>query len=102
MLNNHHGVYISSNLDIYDLLDSGNTDELINQVENNNARYFNESEFNTNFIIDLIDDLKDLEKLRGWWDSVKTDPKLEKFCDDLIHNNILSASKKIKIGRAHV
>ena len=97
MLNNHHGVYISSNLDIYDLLDSGNTDELINQVENNNARYFNESEFNTNFIIDLIDDLKDLEKLRGWWDSVKTDPKLEKFCDDLIHNNILSASKKIII-----
>ena len=95
MLNNHHGVYISSEIDIYDLLDSGSTDELINQVENNNARFFADSEFNGAFIIDLYNDLHTLEKMRDWWNTVNTDPKLEKFCYELEHNEKLSSRKKI-------
>lgn len=88
-------VWISKKVDVYELVDSGEIDKLMKMVEEDNAFHFMTSEFKSNFIIDLNKDLSKLKYLRDLWDSVTTDPKLEKFCEDLQNDKKLLGNKKI-------
>lgn len=88
-------VWISKKVDVYDLLDSGEIDKLMQMVEDENGFHFNISEFKSNFIIDLNKDLSKLKYLRDLWDSITVDPKLETFTYELEHNKKLLGNKKI-------
>lgn len=88
-------VWISKKVDVYELVDSGEIDKLMKMVEEDNAFHFMTSEFKSNFIIDLNKDLSKLKYLRDLWDSVTTDPKLDKFCEDLQNDKKLLGNKKI-------
>lgn len=95
MYNKTGEVWISKKIDVYDLLDSGETDKLLRMVEEDNGFHFKASEFKPSFIVDLNKDLSKLRLLRAMWDSVQGDPKLEAFCKELNNNPKLLGSKKI-------
>lgn len=95
MYNTKGEVWISKKVDVYELVDSGEIDKLMKMVEEDNAFHFMTSEFKSNFIIDLNKDLSKLKYLRDLWDSVTTDPKLDKFCEDLQNDQKLLGNKKI-------
>lgn len=95
MYNTKGEVWISKKVDVYELVDSGEIDKLMKMVEEDNAFHFMTSEFKSNFIIDLNKDLSKLKYLRDLWDSVTTDPKLDKFCEDLQNDKKLLGNKKI-------
>jgi len=95
MYNTRGEVWISKKVDVYELLDSGEIDKLMKMVEEDNGFHFLTSEFKSNFIIDLNKDLSKLKYLRDLWNSVTTDPKLDKFYDELQNNNKLIGNKKI-------
>lgn len=88
-------VWISKKVDVYDLLDSGEIDKLMQMVEDENGFHFKTSEFKSDFIIDLNKDLSKLKYLRDLWDSITVDPKLETFTYELEHNKKLLGNKKI-------
>ena len=95
MYNTTGEVWISKKVNVYDLLDAGDIDKLLQLVEDENAFHFKKTDFKTNFIIDLTKDLSKLKYLRGLWDTIKNDPKLETFCNELEHNKKLLGNKKI-------
>lgn len=88
-------VWISKKIDVYDLLDAGDTDRLLQMVESDDGFHFATSEFKANFIIDLNKDLAKLKYLRNLWDSITTDPKMEAFIKELNQNRKLLGNKKI-------
>ncbi len=88
-------VWISKKIDVYDLLDSGDNDKLMQMVEDEKGFHFKISEFKSSFIIDLNKDLSKLKYLQGLWDSIDVDPKLETFCKELENNRKLLGNKKV-------
>ena len=88
-------VWISKKIDVYDLLDAGDTDRLMQMVESDDGFHFTTSEFKANFIIDLNKDLAKLKYLHNLWDSITTDPKMEAFIKELNQNRKLLGNKKI-------
>lgn len=92
---NSGDVWISKKVDVYDLLDSGDTDQLMKMLEDENGFHFKKSDFKPKFIIDLNNDLNTLKALQGMWASIDTDPKLDKFCEELQNNKKLLGNKKI-------
>lgn len=88
-------VWISKKLDVYDMLDAGDTDGLIQMVEEDKGLHFAAADFKAGFIVDLNKDLAKLKYLRGLWDSITTDPKLEAFIKELKDNRKLLGNKKI-------
>ena len=92
---NHGEVWISKKVDVYDLIDSGNTAKLLQLEEDEDAMHFKSKEFQTRFIRDLQDDLATLRYLQSIWATVTTDPKLDQFMHELSDNPKLSGEKKI-------
>ncbi len=88
-------VWISKKVDVYDLLDSGEIDKLMKMAEDENGFHFQTSEFKPGFIIDLNRDLSKLKYLRDLWSAVTSDPKLEKFSEELQSNHKLLGNKKV-------
>ena len=88
-------VWISKKADVYELLDSGDTEKLFAMLESENAAYFKSEQFRPEFIIDLKKDLAKLQYLASLWAGVNTDPKLETFCTELESNKKLLGNKKI-------
>lgn len=88
-------VWISKKVDVYDMLDAGDTDGLMKMVENDKGFHFIASEFKASFIIDLNKDLAKLKYLRRLWDSITNDPKIEAFIKELKNNKKLLGNKKI-------
>ena len=95
MMNTHGEVWISKKVDVYDLIDNGETDKLLRMVEEDQGLHFTKDQFKTSFIIDLSKDLTTLRYLKTLWDSITIDPKLETFCRELDTNNKLLGNKKI-------
>ena len=95
MYNKTGEVWISKKVDVYDLLDSGDIEKLMQMVEDENGFHFKTSDFKSTFIIDLNKDLSMLKYLRDLWNSITTDPKLETFCEELESNKKLLGNKKI-------
>lgn len=88
-------VWISKKVDVYDLLDSGDIDKLMQMVEEDNGFHFKATDFKSSFIIDLNKDLSKLKYLRDLWNSIAEDPKLDTFFDELEKNKKLLGNKKI-------
>ena len=92
MYNQTGEVWISKKVDVYDLLDAGDIEKLMQMVEDENGFHFETKEFKSNFIIDLNKDLSKLKYLRDLWDTITTDPKFDTFCKELEHNKKLKKS----------
>ena len=88
-------VYISKQVDVYELLNNGDEEELLQLVEEDKAMHFQASEFSENFLVDLQSDLKTLQNLRSAWQKIISDPKLDKLKEELQNNKIFQGNKKI-------
>ena len=88
-------VYISKKVDVYDLLDNGDDDKLIELVEAETIMHFKADEFDEKFIKDLKWDLTKLKYLSDMWQNINTDPKLDQFKVELKKNEKLNGNKKI-------
>ena len=87
-------VYISKKVNVYDLLDDGDINKLMYYIEQEDVMEFKTSDFEPKFLKYLERDLSELKYLQDLWGMVKTDPKLDKFKDEL-SNNPTMKSKKI-------
>ena len=88
-------VYISKQVDVYELLNNGDEDELLKLVEEDKAMHFKSAEFSKQFIIDLQSDLSNLKHLRKIWELVTSDPKLNQLKKELKSNEKFQGNKKI-------
>lgn len=88
-------VYISKKIDVYELLDNGDNDKLMDLIEMNLLQYYPLSMFNQDFIKDLKNDMNLLLNLQEKWKIIKSDPKKEQFLLELRENPILLKSKII-------
>ena len=88
-------VWISKKVDVYDLIDSGNTAKLVQLEEDDDAMHFKSKEFKSSFVKDLQDDLATLKYLKSIWSTVTDDPKLDQFIHELKTNKKMKGDKKI-------
>ena len=72
-------VYISKNIDVYDLLENDDIEKLEAFVEAEQASKYSSEDFKEDFHADLLHDLEILRQLEALWLSVKDDPKLDVF-----------------------
>ena len=79
-------VWISKKANVYDLMDSGDTEKLMKLVEEDDAMHFKSNEFRKNFIKDLQEDLATLRYLKSLWATITEDPKLDQFIYELKNN----------------
>ncbi len=88
-------VYISKKVDVYDLLDSGDDEKLMEMIEAEVVMHFSVDEFDEKFIKDLKWDLAKLQYLSNMWETISGDPKLTQFKEELRSNKKLVDNKKI-------
>jgi superfamily II DNA/RNA helicase len=88
-------VYISKKVDVYDLLDNGDDDQLMDLVEEEKVQFYNLEDFHDNFLPALKNDLLLLETLSEHWEEIIEDPKKNQFLYELEHNKKLKDSKVI-------
>ena len=88
-------VYISKKVNVYDLLDDGNTEKLLYLIEQQDVMKFKTSEFEARFMKELRQDLAQLKYLQDLWNMVDTDPKLDEFKKNLTTNSIMRNKKVI-------
>ncbi len=88
-------VYISKKVDVYDLLDDGNTEKLLYMIEQQDVMKFDTSEFEPRFLKELQEDLAQLRYLQNIWSFIKSDPKLDEFKHHLQRNRIMRGKKVI-------
>jgi len=93
-------VYISKKVNVYDLLDDGDDDRLMELVEADKVQHFTLSEFgkvvkSKTFIEALEQDLAMLKRLGDAWAEIDVDPKLDEFKRELKKNLILKNNKLI-------
>ncbi len=88
-------IYISKKVDVYELLDNGDDEKLMNLVEDDKVQMFNTTDFNEVFFADLERDLSWLKTLASRWDLITEDPKMDQFKRELQDNQILKTGKKI-------
>ncbi len=88
-------VYISKKVNVYDLQDQDDTDKLFKAIEKGDVKKYESSEFSSNLIHDLKNDLAMLQMLKTIWSNIDFDPKLEEFKDKLQKDTILKDNKLI-------
>jgi superfamily II DNA/RNA helicase len=88
-------VYISKKVNVYDLLDDGDTKRLMYFIEQEDVMAFDTSDFEPKLLKDLERDLAELKYLQGLWGMIKFDPKLQKFRYELQHNKYIKGNKVI-------
>lgn len=88
-------VWISKKMDVYDLLDNGDVETLLNAEKNEDAFHFKSEDFDPKFIKDLQWDLSKLRYLMSLWNTISEDSKLEQFKTELQTNEKLIGNKKI-------
>ncbi len=88
-------VYISKKVNVYDLLDNGDTKKLMYLIEQDDVMEFETSEFTSQFFRDLQADLGQLKSLRSIWSMIKADPKLAEFKRSLTTNSLMKEKKII-------
>lgn len=93
---NQGTVYISKKVNVYDLLDDGDTEKLLYYISQEDVMEFSTSDFNSTFFVDLESDLAQLKSLRMIWKQIKNDPKLDEF------KTVLNKNKNIKGKKAIV
>lgn len=87
-------VYISKKVDVYDLIESDNIEKLEAFVEEEKAHKYDSKDFRKEYVEMLAFDLEILRDIKKMWINVDSDPKLEKFIQELKN---LPALKKNKV-----
>ena len=88
-------VYISKKIDVYDLLDNGDDERIMELVDEDLIQYFPISDFNQEFVNDLNKDLLLLQNLANKWADIDEDPKKEQFLFELSNRAALRNQKII-------
>jgi superfamily II DNA/RNA helicase len=88
-------IYISKKVNVYDLLDNGDVETLLDMVDQGMAYHFNAKEFEPVFLQYLERDLVILIQLQKNWEKIRKDPKLDQFKKELRENILLKNSKII-------
>ncbi|MFZ3137131.1 MAG: helicase-related protein [Thermodesulfovibrionales bacterium] len=88
-------VYISKKVNVYDFLDSDNEEELLKLVDLDRVQKYESPEFTVEFLRNLQKDLTLLENIQKLWSDIDSDPKLEKFINELKENLILKENKVV-------
>lgn len=88
-------VWISKNQNLYDYLDSGDDEALLDLLEQEKAHKFSSSDFNDDFLSDLVNDYNILRDLQKRVAQIKNDPKLDKFLDALRTDSALKDNQII-------
>ena len=76
-------VYISKDIDVYELLDNDDYDKLEHLVEEDKAQKYSSDDFREGFEDDLQHDLATLRRIETIWQEVNDDPKVESFLQQL-------------------
>ena len=88
-------IYISKKVNVYDLLDDGNTEKLMYLIEQQDVMEFAAKEFSSQFFRDLEADLAQLKSMRFFWSMIENDPKLDEFKNNLTANPLIRGKKAI-------
>lgn len=88
-------VYISKKIDVYDLLDNGDDEKLMEFVDADRVQHYKTNEFREDFISALKQDLLFLKLLQDQWEDIIDDPKKEQFLLELENNKTLKNKKII-------
>lgn len=76
-------VYISKDIDVYELLDNDDFDKLEHLIEEDKAQKYPSNDFREGFEDDLQHDLATLRRMEIIWQKVNDDPKAESFLQQL-------------------
>ena len=88
-------IYISKQVNVYDLLDSGDDDKLNELIDTDRVQHYAFSDFRKGFMEALEKDLEMLKRLGEAWAEIDTDPKLDEFKRELKKSLILKNNKLI-------
>ena len=88
-------IYISKKVNVYDLLDDGNTQKLMYLIEQQDVMEFETKEFSSQFFRDLQADLAQLKSMQFIWSLIGNDPKLDEFKENLTTNPKMKDKKVI-------
>ncbi|MBA1446012.1 MAG: SNF2-related protein [Chromatiales bacterium] len=97
-------VYISKEIDVYELLDNDDFDTLENLVEEEKAQKYDARDFRNEFADDLQHDLDTLRQIGVLWRRVNDDPKIESLIrqlredDDLKQQRLLVFTESKETG----
>jgi superfamily II DNA or RNA helicase len=86
-------VFISKKVDVYDYLEWGLDEELLNLVEESSVIKYDASEFQPNFKELLMADRNYLKELLERWNKITVDPKLDELKDRLNSDEQLKSNK---------
>jgi len=91
-------VYVSKEIDVYELLEEDSIDELIELVESGKVKRYRREELSPNFYKNLKEDTETIRSLKEEWEAVREDPKLSKFLELLTGKDpVLSKAQKLLI-----
>jgi len=88
-------VYISKDIDVYDLLDNDNFETLEELVEEEKAQKYAADDFKKEFLDDLRHDLETLREVDQLWKGVERDPKIDTFIEQLKADETLNSRRLI-------
>jgi hypothetical protein len=88
-------VYISKKVDVYDLLDDGDTAKMLYYIEQQDVMKFKTTDFEPKFMRELERDLSALKSLQDMWGLIDGDPKLDEFRKNLKKNQVMCGKKII-------
>lgn len=88
-------IYISKKIDVYDLLDNGDDEKLMELVEEDLVQHYKIEAFKKEFIPALRHDLLLLKELQDQWEEIIEDPKKEQFLSEFKTNEKLIDKKII-------
>jgi len=88
-------IYISKQVDVYDLLERDDEDELLRLVEEDKVTKYVSRDFAPSFRDHLLFDLELLREIQELWQNITDDPKLNQFVEELRHHTLLKKKKVI-------
>lgn len=88
-------VYISKDIDVYELLDNDDFDTLEDLIGSEKAHKFASEDFREEFPDDLRHDLDTLRQIEALWDKVDEDPKVDSFVRQLEQNHKLKERRLV-------
>ncbi|MDD5021834.1 MAG: helicase-related protein [Endomicrobiaceae bacterium] len=93
-------IYISKTIDVFDYIDSDNTEELdrlvdSDDIDNKKIEKISSKDFREDFLPNLTSDLQQLKDIYTAWQSITTDLKKEKFVSELKNNKIFKKKKLV-------
>lgn len=92
---NQGNVYISKDVDVYELLDNNDLAELEALIEEEKAQKYAAEDFRESFSDDLHHDLDALRKVEALWSKVDDDPKIESFIKELKQDPVLKKQRLV-------